>query len=180
MAGGQGRGDGLNEVPRRISVHGPSGSGKTRFARALGDRVGLTVHHLDRVFLSDDWTVRPASAAMDDLGKILRQPGWIVEGVNPESYVRRMAVADLVIVLHASRFVRLARLVRRVLANRGRRAPDMPQGKPEALVASFLIDAMRGRHERAIESAVAQSGAAGRTIHLRGASEVAMYLATAG
>ena len=42
---------------RRVLVIGNSGSGKSTFARALGDRTGLPVTHIDQLFWLPGWVL---------------------------------------------------------------------------------------------------------------------------
>lgn len=166
----------MNGPPRRISVHGAPGSGKTWLAERVAERLGLPLFHLDRIYLDDDWSQRPVGQANAELQAIVRRPAWVIEGIYPESYHARMEAADRIVVLHATPFHRLARLVRRVLVNRGRVQEAMPQGKPEELDWAFLRDALAARHAREVETAISEAGGERRTVHLRSTADVAMWL----
>ena len=161
---------------KRVSIHGPPGAGKTWFAERLADRLGLPLHHLDRLYLDDDWQERPVAEADAKLSRLVEGERWIIEGIYPSSYMARMRLADTVFVLHISRFQRLMRLIGRVLANRGRKQPAMPQGKPEELDWGFLRSAWRDAERAALDDAIEATGAETKTVHLRSSGDVAMVL----
>jgi adenylate kinase family enzyme len=65
---------------RRISVVGNSGAGKTTLGRALAGRLGVPFVELDSLYHLEDW--RPV--AVDDfraqVGALVGQDGWVVDG----------------------------------------------------------------------------------------------------
>ena len=44
---------------KRVLVIGSGGAGKSTFARRLGQRLGVSVIHLDRVFWNSGWVETP-------------------------------------------------------------------------------------------------------------------------
>ena len=118
----------------KILVVGCSGSGKSTFARALGARTGLPVVHLDNLFWRTDGTHVSAEEFDRQLEEALSQDAWIMDGDFNRTYERRIAAADIVILLDYPEEVCLAGIAGRV----GQVRPDIPWVEREldpALVA---------------------------------------------
>jgi len=113
-------------MAERIAVVGISGAGKSTFARALARGTGLPLKHGDQLEWQPGWTLR----ASEDLHAMhaawVAEPRWIIEGWIDQDRASRLAAADLVIDLDLSRWLCLARVLRRALAHRHRE--EMPEG----------------------------------------------------
>ena len=72
----------------RIVIIGCPGSGKTRLARALGDKLGLTVVHLDRLWWKQGWENVTREEFDTRLENALKLDSWIIDG----NYNRTMDV----------------------------------------------------------------------------------------
>ena len=124
----------------KIAVMGYSGSGKSTLARALGDRYGVEVLHLDTVQFLPGWEIRPDG----DKERMVREfldtrEGWVVDGTYSRlSFRRRLEEADLIVLMLFNRFTALWRVTKRYLSNRGRSRPDMAEGCSEKLDAEFV------------------------------------------
>jgi adenylate kinase family enzyme len=65
---------------QRSEIIGCSGAGKSTLARALGVKLGLPVHHLDRLLWQPGWveTARTSWRALQ--AELCAQPAWIIDG----------------------------------------------------------------------------------------------------
>jgi len=123
---------------RRVLVVGNCGAGKSTFARALGAHAGLPVVHLDKLWWRPGWQEVGADAFDAALGNELARDAWIIEGNFTRTLATRLERADTAIWLDLSRHLCIARILRRVLASRGRDRLDMPDGCPDRLDLAFL------------------------------------------
>lgn len=113
---------------RRIFIIGGPGSGKTWLAQRIGSGLGLEVHHLDEVARvgGGNGPERSPAERLASLDDILREPGWVAEGVHIEWTDRLVHAADLIIWLdhvspgQAARRI-VVRFVRTALAEVRRR-----------------------------------------------------------
>ena len=65
---------------KKIIVIGCPGGGKSTFARALSERCGLPLHHLDMMFWNIDRTTVERSVFLDRLSAVLDGDEWIIDG----------------------------------------------------------------------------------------------------
>lgn len=122
----------------RIQIMGCSGSGKSTLARNLGEKTGLPVVHIDRLFWKSGW-VESSQEEID--GKILAAAAgerWIMDGNYSRTLQHRLNRCDLVVYLDFPRWFCVASVIRRYLQNLGRVRPDMPEGCPEKIDWEFL------------------------------------------
>jgi len=122
----------------RVLIVGCSGNGKSVFARELGERTGLPVIHLDRVYWQTGWK-EPESgewrAAVKDL---IAEPRWIMDGNYGSTLAMRLQRADTVFFFDLPRWLALTRVLRRTWRHYGRTRADLADGCPERLDWTFL------------------------------------------
>lgn len=106
----------------RIVVIGCPGGGKSTFARALHERCGIPLYHLDLMYWNADKTTVPKSVFIDRLSDVLRHDRWIVDGNYSSTMEMRLAACDTVFFLDYPEEVCLDG----VRARRGKPRPDMP------------------------------------------------------
>ena len=101
----------------KIAIIGYSGSGKSTLARKLAERYNIPVLHFDRVQFRPNWEIRPQKSkevmtkAFLDL-----HSDWVIDGnYSKLSFERRMAEADVIILLLFGRFSCLYRVTHRYL-----------------------------------------------------------------
>lgn len=166
---------------RRVLVIGCPGSGKSTVARALAERLGLPLIHLDRLyqdpgrqFLSN----RPAwrRYVSDEL---VRRPAWIIDGHYPATLAARLTAADTVVHLDYPTWLCLLRAVRRRWTGAAR--PDMPQGWRERLSWSLLstIVLFRRRETPRVRRLLAEAPGP-RVVTLTNDRQVRAFLASPG
>ena len=113
-------------------VGGP-GSGKSTLARALGERTGLPVFHMDHIHYASGWVERTKAEKGALTREVHARDAWIFEGGHSATYAERAARADTLVWLDVPVGRRLVRVIRRTLRYRGTTRPDLPDGCPERL-----------------------------------------------
>jgi adenylate kinase family enzyme len=124
---------------RRVAILGNSGSGKSTLARAMGERLGLPVVHLDALFWQPGWKEPENEAFRARVAAAVAGDAWITDGnFVGRTFDLRLAKADLVIYLDQPRRVCLWRVLKRAWTYRGKTRPDLAEGCPEKLDWPFL------------------------------------------
>ena len=116
---------------KRIVIIGCPGSGKTRLARMLGEKLNLTVVHLDRLWWKKGWENVTQEEFHARLNNALALDSWIIDGNYSRTMDARLAKCDTIIYLDYSRWACLWGMLQRVLGNYGKNRSDMPDGCPE-------------------------------------------------
>ena len=122
----------------RILIIGCGGSGKSTLARAMGEKLGIPVVHLDKLWWKPGWVESSREEFDEKLAGVLNEPQWIMDGNFDRTIHRRIARCDTVIYLDFNRFACLMGVLKRVLTTYGKTRPDMAQGCPERLDWEFL------------------------------------------
>ena len=124
---------------KRILVIGCCGAGKSILSQKLGERLGLPVVHLDRLFWLPAWRERPPEEFDALLETELARDRWIIDGNYGRTLSRRLVFADTVIFLQYPRLCCLSSVLLRWLRYCGKSRPDLGEtGCPEKLDLPFL------------------------------------------
>ena len=107
---------------KRVAVIGCSGGGKSTFSRALRDKVGLPLYHLDAIYWKADRTTLPKEEFRAIQRKIIEKNEWIIDGNYGSTIEWRIAACDILFFLDYPAEVCLAG----VRARRGQKRSDMP------------------------------------------------------
>ena len=122
----------------RIMIIGCGGAGKSTLARKLGEKTGLPVVHLDKLFWKPGWE----SLSRDEFDVLhrreLAKERWIIDGNFDRTIPERLARCDTVIYLDFSRLACLLGVCKRILTTYGTVRPDMGEGCPERFDWEFL------------------------------------------
>ena len=84
---------------QRIIVIGCPGSGKSRLSRALHNKTGIPLYHLDMMYWNADKTTVEKSVFLERLSAVLEKDAWIIDGNYGSTMELRMAACDTVIFL---------------------------------------------------------------------------------
>jgi adenylate kinase family enzyme len=115
---------------KRIVIIGCPGSGKTRMARALGEKLDLSVVHLDRLWWKQGWENVSREEFDARLERAMALDSWIIDGNYNRTMDARLTACDTIIYLDYNRWECLWGMCQRLLASRKKRA-DLPDGCPE-------------------------------------------------
>ncbi len=107
---------------RRILVIGCPGSGKSYFSRALAERTGLPLVHLDLLFWNPDKTTVDRDIFKARLAEALAGDAWIIDGNYLSTLEWRLSYADTVFFLDFP----VVLCLRGIEERRGKVRPDMP------------------------------------------------------
>ena len=122
----------------RILIIGCGGAGKSTLARQLGEKTGLPVVHLDKLFWHPGWVESTKDEIDVKILEAMQKPQWILDGNYNRTLPMRLEKCDTVIYLDFSRFACLMGVVKRVLTTYGTVRPDMAEGCPERFDLEFL------------------------------------------
>jgi len=123
---------------RRVLIIGPCGSGKSTLAFTLADRLGLPLHHMDKLNWLPGWVDGGNDRVRSGLERIFATDRWLIEGHYGSTLPMRLERADTVIYLDFPIPLCLWRIFGRVVSHRGRTRPDMTEGCPERFDFNFF------------------------------------------
>ena len=107
---------------KKIIVIGCPGSGKSVFSRALHNKTGVPLFHLDMMYWNSDKTTVEKKVFLERLSVVLEKDEWIIDGNYGSTMELRMAACDTVIFLDYPLEVCLDGIKER----RGKPRSDMP------------------------------------------------------
>jgi len=84
---------------KKVLVIGCPGSGKSTLSRALHQKTGLPLYHLDQLFWNADKTTVDKEVFMERLRQVLQQEEWILDGNYSSTLELRLQHCDTVIFL---------------------------------------------------------------------------------
>ena len=123
---------------KRVIIIGCGGAGKSTLARQLGEKTGLPVVHLDKLFWLPGWVERERKEFDGMVQAELAKERWIMDGNFNRTMPERLRRCDTVIYLDYSRLTCLLGVLKRVLTTHGTVRPDMGEGCPERIDLDFL------------------------------------------
>ena len=107
---------------KKIIVIGCPGSGKSTVSRALHNKTGIPLYHLDMMYWNADKTTVEKSVFLERLSVVLEKDEWIIDGNYGSTMELRMAACDTVFFLDYPLDVCLDGIRNR----RGKSRSDMP------------------------------------------------------
>ena len=84
---------------KKIIIIGCPGSGKSTLARALADKLGLPLYHLDMLYWNADRTTVERAVFDSRLKEAMSGDEWIIDGNYSRTMERRILASDTVIFL---------------------------------------------------------------------------------
>jgi adenylate kinase family enzyme len=139
----------------KIAVLGISGAGKSTFARAIGQKTGLPVYHMDSLYWKPGWTETSVNEWEAQEKDILSRDRWIVEGWIDRAHPQRIQQADLAIYLDFSGVVCAFNAIKRWRQYRDIPRPELPERCDEQIALSTLWKIMARKERPDIEHALA-------------------------
>lgn len=159
-------------------VIGRGGAGKSTLSAELGERLGLPVVHLDRLFWRPGWAPMPRDEWRALQHELVREERWVIDGNYGNTLDVRTAAADTVIFLDVPAHLALAGVLRRWWRHRGRAV--QAEGCPERWDWTFLRwviwDYSRRSRPRALAT-LEQTAAHADVIVLRSRRQMRAFLA---
>ena len=122
----------------RILIIGCGGAGKSTLARKMGEKLGIPVVHLDKLFWKPGWVESLPEEIDAKIQAELGKSQWIMDGNYNRTLQERVKYCDTIIYLDFSRIACLMGVVKRVLTTYGTVRPDMGEGCPERFDPEFL------------------------------------------
>ncbi len=107
---------------KRIMVIGCPGSGKSTFSRALHEKTGIPLFHLDMMYWMPDRTTVEKAVFRKRLSDTIQKNEWIIDGNYGSTIELRLQACDTVIFLDYPSNVCLKGIMER----RGKPRTDMP------------------------------------------------------
>ena len=107
---------------KKVIVIGCPGSGKSTVSRALHNKTGIPLYHLDMMYWNADKTTVEKRVFLELLSAVLEKDEWIIDGNYSSTMELRMAACDTVIFLDYPLDVCLDG----IRARRGKPRSDMP------------------------------------------------------
>jgi len=122
----------------RVILLGCGGAGKSTMARAMGEKTGLPVVHLDQIFWRENWQ----SISKEEFDRLLQleleKPRWIIDGDYGRTLPHRLKYCDTAIFLDYPRWQCVLGVIKRIITTYGHSRPDMAPGCKERLDWEFL------------------------------------------
>lgn len=115
----------------RILIIGCSGSGKSTLSRALKEKLGIPVVHLDQLWWKEGWKNVTQEEFDSRLSMALNMDQWIIDGNYSRTMEVRLQQCDTIIYLDFDRWECLLGMFQRVFGHYGKVRPDMAKGCPE-------------------------------------------------
>lgn len=123
---------------RRAIIIGCPGSGKSTLARALHERTGLPLVHLDRLYWREDRTTVSQEEFDRALEATMQGERWLIDGNYQRTMEKRLSVADTVFFLDYPTEV----CIEGIRARQGQPRSDMPwvETEMDEALLSFVQD----------------------------------------
>ena len=123
----------------KIAIVGYSGSGKSTLARKLAELYQIDVFHFDTIQFLPDWKIRSEDEKIK-LTKVFldAHDSWVIDGNYSKLFFeRRMAEANIIILLLFNRFSCFYRAYHRYTQYKNETRPDMAEGCKEKFDFEF-------------------------------------------
>jgi len=163
---------------QRVMIIGGPGSGKSTLARALCEKLGLPVTHIDQLQFGFGWVEVDPAKRDARVRDVIARESWIIDGNYSSTAEERMSRADTLIWLDIPLWRRLWRVARRTLKYYDQSRPDLPAGCPERFSVEFvlyILSSNKRQRAKAADRYTTMSQKA-QAFHLRSSRDVQTFL----
>lgn len=155
----------------RVLIMGGAGAGKSTLARAMGEKLGLPVVHLDRCVYGPGWNKLDTATVRARVARALAPGRFVVDGTYSNLHDLIMPV-DLVIWIEQPVLLRLFRTWRKTRVHRDRPRADRPDDCDEQFTVGYVRTVLSfGRFTPSIARRL-EAAAPGRVLCLKGDRQV--------
>ena len=126
----------------KIIIIGCCGAGKTYLSVALGNRLNIPVHHLDKMYWKPNWVESDMQEFQSKQDKIFDESQWIIDGNYGKTMDARIKHADTIIFLDLPTHTCLISIIKRFFKFKNKTRPDMGGENNEQLTFEFLLYAL--------------------------------------
>ena len=168
---------------KKILIIGSSGAGKSTLAKKLGEKLGLKIIHLDKIYWKPNWTEPSKDEWKETLERVMRNDAtWIMDGNFSGTLDIRLPRCDTVIFLDMPPAVCIYRVLKRVAFSYKKTRPDMADGCPEHFDWEFLtwIWNFENRSKHKMEKLLKEYENEKTIIRLKSKREVKKFLCEVG
>lgn len=124
---------------KRILIIGSGGAGKSTLARRLGEKTGIEVVHLDKLFWNPGWVRTEKEEWFEIVRQAIEKASWIMDGNFGSTLEMRANAADTIIFMDMPRLVCIYRILKRWFIYRNTHRPDMAPGCDEKVDWEFFM-----------------------------------------
>lgn len=107
---------------KKVIVIGCPGSGKSRLSKALSEKTGLPLYHLDMMYWKADKTKVEKSLFLERLSEAIENEEWLIDGNYSSTMEMRLEACDTVIFLDFPK----ALCIKGIMERFGKPRSDMP------------------------------------------------------
>lgn len=160
---------------QRVLIMGGAGAGKSTLARAVGEKLGLPVVHLDRCIYGPGWRLLDLATARACVARAVASGRFVVDGTYSTLHDLILPV-DLVIWIEQPVLRRLYRTWRKTRIHRDRPRADRPDGCEEQFTLGYVWTIFSfGRFTPSIARRL-EAAVPGRVLCLKGDREVRAFV----
>lgn len=123
---------------KRALIIGCSGSGKSTLSRALAERTGLPLIHLDQEYFGPDWKEPSTKDWRERIAQLVTRDEWIMDGNFSGTFDLRMPHVDTIIFVDMPTWLCVWRVLKRTVRYHGTVRPGSAPGCKERFDAHFL------------------------------------------
>ena len=107
---------------KKVIVIGCPGSGKSRLSKALSEKTGLPLYHLDMMYWKADKTQVEKSLFLERLSEAIENEEWLIDGNYSSTMEMRLEACDTVIFLDFPKEL----CIKGIMERFGKPRSDMP------------------------------------------------------
>jgi len=119
----------LDRDYKKVSILGNSAAGKSTLSKILGEKLGLKVFTIDKIFWQPDWKMREHSSYRKLHDAWLLKESWLIDGIGYwEELEKRLNMSDFVIYYDAPVSLCKQRAEKRIAEEKVLANPNITEG----------------------------------------------------